>query len=154
MMTGLAAPWPQALGSVGVEGDLAHRGPGETLSPWPAAPGALRRLPAGVELGVQEEVDLSGLTRSTASSRVISFSSPCRRRCAPRPAPCACRARLQHPQLAALDGELHVLHLAVVLLEPADAANSRRRGHLLASCAIGLVMRMPATTSSPWALVR
>ena len=40
-------------------------------------------------------------------------------------------ARLEHPELAALDGELHVLHVAVMLLEHvADAAELREgRGH-------------------------
>ena len=33
------------------------------------------------------------------------------------------RARLQHPQLALLDGELEVLHVAVVLLEHAVDAD-------------------------------
>ena len=35
-------------------------------------------------------------------------------------------ARLQHPQLARLDGELHVLHVAVVLLEDAVDADQLR----------------------------
>ena len=37
-------------------------------------------------------------------------------------------ARLQHPELAALDGELEVLHVAVVLLEPVGDRDEGREG--------------------------
>ena len=41
-------------------------------------------------------------------------------------------AGLEHPELALLDGELDIAHIAVM----------------------GSVLRMPATTSSPWALTK
>ena len=64
--------------------------------------------------------------------------------------------RLEHVQAAALDRELEVLDVAVVLLELlADALElGVDLGHLVCICAIFGAVRMPATTSSPWALVR
>jgi hypothetical protein len=77
-------------------------------------------------------------------------------------------ARLQHPQLALLDREFEVLHVAVVLLERAVDARElgeglrhrlfHRRlvgaGSLRAASVISCGVRMPATTSSPCALIR
>ena len=66
-------------------------------------------------------------------------------------------ARLEHVQLAALDRELEVLDVAVVLLQLlADALElGVDLGHLVAASALIFGgVRMPATTSSPWALVR
>ena len=66
-------------------------------------------------------------------------------------------ARLQHEELAALDGELEILHVAIVALEPLGdlvellhrpAAAARARSAIFSG------VRMPATTSSPCALVR
>ena len=65
-------------------------------------------------------------------------------------------ARLQHEQPLVLDGELEVLHVLVVLLEARrDVAQLlvRLRHHLL-ELRIGCGVRMPATTSSPCALIR
>ncbi len=66
-------------------------------------------------------------------------------------------ARLEHVELAALDGELEVLDVAVVPLElladPLELGVDRR--HVgLPSGRSSAAVRMPATTSSPWALVR
>ena len=36
--------------------------------------------------------------------------------------------RLQHPQLAALDGELHVLHVAIMLFEPRESLGQLSEG--------------------------
>ena len=78
-------------------------------------------------------------------------------------------ARLQHPELAVLDGELDVLHVAVAALRARRTpARARRRFRASAPraraasrpppCArasvSGCGVRMPATTSSPWALTR
>ena len=65
-------------------------------------------------------------------------------------------ARLQQEELALLDGELEVLDVAVVLLEArGDLAQlAVDRGMSFSSSAIGCGVRMPATTSSPWALIR
>jgi hypothetical protein len=65
-------------------------------------------------------------------------------------------ARLQHEQLAALDGELDVLHVLVVLLElglDLRAAPCNLGFHFGISL-MGCGVRMPATTSSPCALIR
>ena len=77
-------------------------------------------------------------------------------------------AGLQHAQLAALDRELDVLHVAVVLLEQVEHARPARRrprasplpstaAWRSAASRAALVrycgVRMPATTSSPWALI-
>ena len=65
-------------------------------------------------------------------------------------------AGLQHVELPVLDGELHVLHVAVVLLEGlADVVQLLERlGHDLAQLLQRAGMRTPATTSSPWAFMR
>ena len=77
-------------------------------------------------------------------------------------------AGLQHEQLAALDGELDVLHVAVVPLEPLEHVDSSAKECGSASSigwpseplpsamprVKGCGVRMPATTSSPWALIR
>ena len=78
-------------------------------------------------------------------------------------------AGLQHPELALLDRELHVLHVAVVLLEDAVDAHELgiglgHRAFHRAACSISRPgrafsvmscgVRMPATTSSPCALIR
>ena len=73
-----------------------------------------------------------GSIRATASSLVISFSLASST--AIRSAAFAVRLpyrRLQHPELALLDGELDVLHVAVVLLERAVDARQllERRRH-------------------------
>ena len=78
-------------------------------------------------------------------------------------------AGLQHPQLALLDREFEVLHVAVVLFERVvdarelgvglAAASSpstacRSPASTRAASVISCGVRMPATTSSPWALMR
>ena len=78
-------------------------------------------------------------------------------------------AGLQHEELAFLHGEFHVLHVAVMLFQPlADGLQfgiGLGHGFFHATAAwppwrsrttleIGCGVRMPATTSSPWALIR
>ena len=65
-------------------------------------------------------------------------------------------ARLQHVELAALDRELEVLHVAVVRLELIGDRDELRVDVGLRSLQIGdsSGVRMPATTSSPCALRR
>ena len=66
-------------------------------------------------------------------------------------------ARLQHVQPAALDGELDVLHVAVVRLERAQDLEQLRvgvRAARSASSCSGRGVRTPETTSSPWASSR
>ena len=78
-------------------------------------------------------------------------------------------AGLQHPELALLDRELDVLHVAVVLLELRRRCASTRLkasgiavsidglsepASLRAASVISCGVRMPATTSSPCALIR
>lgn len=65
-------------------------------------------------------------------------------------------AGLQHIELAILDGELHVLHVLVVLLQAVGDGGELlvHRGHLLMQLGDGEGVRTPATTSSPWALIR
>ena len=95
--------------------------------------------------------------RRCASSRVIRPPRPSRPPCATTPARCACRPGLQHEQLAVLDGELDVAHVAVVGLERVHDARRVRpaqSGKWTASWSSGNVLRTPATTSSPWALSR
>ncbi len=70
-------------------------------------------------------------------------------------------AGLQHLKFALLNGELDVAHVTEVVLkddkdassDPASAASSRPSIRCFRS-GMGLVLRMPATTSSPWALTR
>ena len=63
---------------------------------------------------------------------------------------------LEHEQLAALDGVLHVLHVAVVVLQGLGDGHELivNLGHLLMQLGDRLGVRMPATTSSPCALMR
>ena len=68
-------------------------------------------------------------------------------------------AGLQHPQLALLDGELDVAHVAEVVLQHDEdlfelAGRPPPGPRRVFSSAMGLVLRMPATTSSPWAFTR
>ncbi len=104
------------LGQVGVEGDLADRRTGRDVQP---AGDSLGGLDSGrVELRVQVEVDLIRLdpgdgllARDQALFNHIHGDADLRLRRA------LAVARLQHPQLAAFDGEFDILHVAVVLLE-------------------------------------
>ena len=108
--------------------------------------------------------------RSTALRFVIRPFARGRRRCCKRRLRRAlARPRLQHPELAVLDGELDVLHVAVVRLERGEhrreLAEELRHQRLerrvyprpdsvRARSVSGCGVRMPATTSSPCALSR
>ena len=106
-----------------------------------------------------------GSTRRTASSSEMSpsFAMSTAMRTAARAVRFAVAA-LEHVELAVLDGELEILHVAEVLLERRrDAVElAVRVGHLRLERLVGLVaaarggsacgVRMPATTSSPCAL--
>ena len=63
---------------------------------------------------------------------------------------------LEHPELALLDGELGVAHVAVVALEPVEDPEQLAcdLGEMSFKAASGKVLRIPATTSSPWAFTR
>ena len=65
-------------------------------------------------------------------------------------------ARLQHVQAAVLDGELEVLHVAIVLFQPrGDLAQLVVDvGLIFSSSEMWTGVRMPATTSSPCAFIR
>ena len=66
-------------------------------------------------------------------------------------------AGLEHEQLAFLDGELEVLHVLEMAFQSlADLFQFRESlGHVrFLSLATGSGVRTPATTSSPWALIR
>ena len=145
------------LGGVGVEGDAADGRARGDVEPRRQQRPSCGRLSAAVELGVQEEVDLLG--RDPAHG-LLAGDQPLVGHvdgdAHGRLGGALAVAGLQHPELAALDGELHVLHVAVV--------RSRRRGDRRelgvgrasrsASSAMRRVARVPATTSSPWALTR
>ena len=76
--------------------------------------------------------------------------------------------RLQHPEPPVVDRELDVLHVAVVRLEARAHGfqlgkglrhqrlerGRRRAAFTRAASVSGCGVRMPATTSSPWALIR
>jgi len=63
---------------------------------------------------------------------------------------------LEHIKLPLLDGELDVHHVGIVLLQ--DVADLFQLGVglgvVLGQLAIGSGVRVPATTSSPWAFIR
>ncbi|HRD86244.1 MAG TPA: hypothetical protein PLF63_13855, partial [Rubrivivax sp.] len=109
-----------ALGGVGVEGQ--HAAGRARRDVQPAGDGVTPRLgggaAGGVELRVKEVVDMLGpdpLHRFLAADQLLSRQLD---RDAHRGHGAALGvSRLQHPQLAALDGELDVLGLAVVLLQ-------------------------------------
>ena len=65
-------------------------------------------------------------------------------------------AGLQHVEPAALDGELHVLQVPEMPLQGArhPLQVGVGLGHLVLEPEIGSGVRMPETTSSPWALRR
>ena len=121
-------------------------------------------LRLGVELRGQELRELRGLD---AAERLAAVDQPLLHHLDGGAhggrAGALARPRLQHEQLAVLDGELDVLHVAVVALQLlADLVGaggwprgSPRRGRRWPSSpTIGFGVRMPATTSSPWALIR
>jgi len=113
---GAAALGP-ALGGVGIERDAADGGSGRDVQTGGQLDRRLAR--GGRELRVEEHVDLLG---RDAADR---FAAPDQALLGhvDRDADLGLRgalavARLEQPELAVLDGELHVLHVAVVLLEP------------------------------------
>ncbi len=63
---------------------------------------------------------------------------------------------LEHPKLAALDGKFDILHFAVMVFELVVDLFKLCIGlrQVLTILAISSVLRMPATTSSPWAFIR
>ena len=112
-----------------------------------------------IEARVQQLVESSaGSTRRRLVAVDEPLLRPCRRRSSPRRAGALAGAGLQHVERAALDRELDVLHVAVVLLERRRGSSAAARrpsaSPLLRARAIGCGVRMPATTSSPCALIR
>ena len=109
-------PAPRASASSAREDDLRRTPrPATRAGPWRAR--ASRRF--GSSVGCSSWSSEPASTRRTASSRVISRSRTMSTAILHRGARGALAvARLQHPELAALDRELDVLHVAVVRLEP------------------------------------
>ena len=104
---------------VGGEHDLAHRGAGARIEA--ASQHVVGRR--GIELRMQQLVELGGidarhglLARDEALVHHIDGDLEGRRGGA------LAHARLQHPQLALLDGELDIAHIAVMPLEDAEDA--------------------------------
>ena len=149
------------LGVVGAEHDLA----GDGARGGRQALGDDLAFGLGVERRVQELVERAGVDPADRLLRVISLAAMST---AILSAAGAVRLPhgLQDVELAALDRELDVLHLAVVPLERSNAAQLgvglgqrvlHRQAFSTAAWAIeqvsGCGVRMPAT-SSPWALIR
>ena len=115
-------------------------------------------LAAASKMGRSSWLSASGSTRRSASSRRDELLLGHLHGDAHRgQAGALAGAGLQHVEPAALDGELDVLHVAVVALQLARApprAAGRCSGQRAASSAIFCGVRMPATTSSPWAFTR
>ncbi|MPM36798.1 hypothetical protein SDC9_83400 [bioreactor metagenome] len=111
VLTGLAA----RLGGVGVEDDHADRGARGGVQ----ADGDRLGLGLGVDAGVHQLVQLVGLD---PADRLVLVDDALVDQVAGdldrRPRGALAVAGLQHVELLVLDGELHVLHVPVVLLHP------------------------------------
>ncbi len=110
------------LRRVGVEHDLSDRGAGRDVEALREQRTVLARLRSriGIELRVQEEIDVFGLDPLHRFFLRDEFLVGEVDREANRSERRALRvARLQHPEFAALDRELDVLHVAIVLFQPA-----------------------------------
>ena len=123
---------------VGIEGDLPDRRAGGDIQPAGDAFGFLTG--GGFELRMQVEVNLLGLDPQHGfPARDQMFVGHVDRGPHFRLSRALGIARLQHPQLAALNGELDVLHVAIVLLQalrhPVELAVDL--GHLLAQVGNG-----------------
>ncbi len=105
------------LGQVGVEGDHAHSGPRRHVQRRGEGGGAGQG--AGRELRVEEGVDLG---RRDAAHGLLTADQPLVGLVDRDPhgglRGALAVAGLQHPEGSLLDRELHVLHVAVVVLEP------------------------------------
>src|SRR3972149_1220756 len=120
-----------AFGDVGVEGDHPYRRPGRDVQPAGDVIGRLARR--AFELRVQVEVDLVGLHAldgRLACDQLLGHHVDGDAHFGLRRALGV--ARLEHPQLAALDGELDVLDVAVVPFERLGCPGKLRvdLGHL------------------------
>ena len=150
----LAARGPR-LGGGRVEDRPGRRPrPGEAAMPLVSSSRATDRSNCGnISCASCEPV-----TRDSASSMVISCSSTSWAAIRNAAAGGALAdPGLQHPQLAALDGELDVAQVPVVRLQPAHDLGQllvRRRVERAPDRPGDSVLRMPATTSSPCALAR
>ena len=135
---------------------LPTAAPGDAFSP--AVSFCAEDLAVGSNWSRSSWSTCAGSMRDSASRSVMMPSSTMS--AAMRTAAAAVRladARLEHEQPAALDRELEVLHVAVVALQAArDVLELARTSRASASriLLIARGVRMPATTSSPWALVR
>ena len=151
-----AAPPPRACASASsaVKYTLPTAAPGDALRPLAST--VERRL--RVELRVQQLVELRGLHAQHRFALVDQALVVHLDRHAQRGRGGALAdARLQHEQATLLDRELDVAHVAVVVLEQLHHVEQllvAARGSGCAIASSGSVMRMPATTSSPCALVR
>ena len=152
------------LGGVGVEHRLAAGRAGRGGQ----ALGNHLAVGLGVERRVEQLVERGGID---PQHRFVPRDQPLLRHIDGDPqggfAGALAGAGLQHPQAAALDGELDILHVAIMALEVGTRASSanttgidssidgaraeaRSRAARVRYCGV----RMPATTSSPWALIR
>ena len=148
-------PWRRGRDRlVGGEDDLALGGAGRGGD----AAGEHLEAGLGVERRVQQRVERAGVDRpqrllgreQALVDRVDGEAHGGLRRALGA-------ARLQHVQAAALDGELGVLHVAVVRLERAqdlEQLRVARPGSSSASSCSGRGVRTPETTSSPCASSR
>ena len=138
---------------VGVEVRPPTPAPGEAARPLATT------LCSPVELRMQHLVEVLGCDPGDglgAGQPDLRFGRHLDRHAQRRRAGPLAHTGLQHPELALLDGELGVEHVAVVPLEPPEDVEQLPvdRGNRPASASSGTVLRMPATTSSPWALIR
>src|SRR4051794_14093568 len=107
--------------------------PGDALSPF----AAISSCADGSIIGCRSWSSCAGSIRFTASSREISPSSTIVAAALSAGGRALRRARLEQVELLVLDGELDVLHVAVVLFEPAHRVDEllerlrERRAHRL-----------------------
>ena len=142
-------------GVIAREHDLAHGGAGAGVE----ATSQSLVLLGGIELRVQELVELRGI--DTAHGLLAGDEALLNHldgNAQGGGGGTLAHTGLEHPELALLDGELDIAHIAVVVLERQEhalefLASGLKTGVALRS-AMGSVLRMPATTSSPWALTR
>ena len=113
-----------------------------------------------VELGMKQLVELIGLDTTNGllfgDEALLLHLDGNVKRCS---SGTLADARLKHPELALFDGELDIAHIAEVVLENDEdllelSARLLQGPSTCFKSAMGLVLRMPATTSSPWALTR
>ena len=115
----------QRLGLVGVEHDLAGRG--ARARPAGRVP-CTSRSALGIDRRVQQLIERGGIDAGDRLRLVDqAFRDHVDGDLERRLGGALAGARLQHPELAALDGELDVLHVAVVRSQRRDVTSSAKR---------------------------